>query len=151
MSAKRRGLGRGLGALIPTGPEPDELGAGTGSGESDGADYALGGSVATVVEERPSPALDATDEVPVSTISVDTVSAEPAAEKKAVKTNGPRPSTVNWDSAIASGRLSVANEAAEGAGASALDDTFFSREEGETSPVSRETADLLPVPGARFA
>lgn len=151
MSAKRRGLGRGLGALIPTGPEPDELGAGTGPGESDGADYALGGSVATVVEERPSPALDATDEVPVSTISVDTVSAEPSTEKKAVKNNGPRPSTVKWDSAIASGRLSVANEAAEGAGASALDDTFFSREEGETSPVSRETADLLPVPGARFA
>lgn len=156
MSAKRRGLGRGLGALIPTGPEPDELGAGTGPGESDGADYALGGSVATVVEERPSPALDATDEVRVSTISVDTSSAdatstEPSAEKKAAKNNGPRPSTVKWDSAIASGRLSVANEAVEGGGASALDDTFFSREENETSSVSRETGDLLPVPGARFA
>jgi ParB family transcriptional regulator, chromosome partitioning protein len=152
MSAKRRGLGRGLGALIPTGPEPDEQGAGTGPGESDGADYALGGSVATVVEERPSPALDPTDEVPVGTLSVDTVSADPSTEKKAPKNNGPRPSTVKWDSAIASGRLSVANEAAEGGnGSAALDDTFFSREQGETAPVSRETGDLLPVPGARFA
>lgn len=151
MSAKRRGLGRGLGALIPTGPEPDEQGPGAGAGESDGADNALGGSVATVVEERPSPVLEATDEVPVSTISaVDTVSVEPSTEKKAPKNNGPRPSTVKWDSAIASGRLSVANEAAEGGGASALDDTFFSREQSE-STVSRETPELVPVPGARFA
>jgi ParB family chromosome partitioning protein len=146
MSAKRRGLGRGLGALIPTGPELDEQGPGTGLGESDGADNALGGSVATVVEERPSPALEATDEVPVGTVAAD-----PSAEKKTSKNNGPRPSTVKWDSAIASGRLSVANEAAEGSGASALDDTFFSREQDGAAAVSRETAELLPVPGARFA
>jgi ParB family chromosome partitioning protein len=146
MSAKRRGLGRGLGALIPTGPELDEQGPGTGPGESDGADNALGGSVATVVEERPSPALEATDEVPVGTVAAD-----PSAEKKTSKNNGPRPSTVKWDSAIASGRLSVANEAAEGSGASALDDTFFSREQDGAVAVSRETAELLPVPGARFA
>jgi ParB family chromosome partitioning protein len=140
-----------LGALIPTGPEPDEQVPGAGPGESDRADNALGGSVATVVEERPSPALEATDEVPVSIISpIDTVSAEPSTEKKAPKNNGPRPSTVKWDSAIASGRLSVANEAAEGGNASALDDTFFSREQSE-SAVSRETPELLPVPGARFA
>ncbi|MDR7383312.1 ParB/RepB/Spo0J family partition protein [Promicromonospora iranensis] len=149
MSAKRRGLGRGLGALIPTGPELDEQGPGTGPGESDG-DNALGGSVATVVEERPSPALEVTDEVPVGIVPVDTVSADPSTEKKTSKNNGPRPSTVKWDSAIASGRLSVANEA-EGGGASALDDTFFSREEGDATAVSRETAELLPVPGARFA
>jgi ParB family chromosome partitioning protein len=140
-----------LGALIPTGPEPDEQVPGAGPGESDGADNALGGSVATVVEERPSPALEATDEVPVSIISpIDTVSTEPSTEKKAPKNNGPRPSTVKWDSAIASGRLSVANEAAEGGNASALDDTFFSREQSEAA-VSRETPELLPVPGARFA
>jgi ParB family chromosome partitioning protein len=149
MSAKRRGLGRGLGALIPTGPELDEQAAGAGLGESDGADGALGGSVATVVEERPSPALDQTDEMPVSTVSVGTITAEPQPEKKAAKNNGPRPSTVKWDSAIASGRLSVANEAVEGGSASALDDTFFSREQGDA--VSRETPELLPVPGARFA
>ncbi|GAB2490530.1 ParB/RepB/Spo0J family partition protein [Promicromonospora xylanilytica] len=149
MSAKRRGLGRGLGALIPTGPEPDEQASGVGPGESDAADNALGGSVATVVEERPSPALDATDEVPVSTVSV--TAPAPQTEKKAPKNAGPRPSTVKWDSAIASGRLSVANEAVEGGGASALDDTFFSREQGEPADVSRETAELLPVPGARFA
>jgi ParB family transcriptional regulator, chromosome partitioning protein len=151
MSAKRRGLGRGLGALIPTGPELDEQVPGSGPGESDGADNALGGSVATVVEERPSPALDATDEIPVSTISAGTVPTEASPEKKAAKNAGPRPSTVKWDSAIASGRLSVANEAAEGGGtASALDDTFFGREE-KSAEVSRETTDLLPVPGARFA
>jgi ParB family chromosome partitioning protein len=149
MSAKRRGLGRGLGALIPTGPELDEQAPGTGLGESDGADGALGGSVATVVEERPSPALDQTDETPVSTVSVGTITAEPQPEKKTAKNNGPRPSTVKWDSAIASGRLSVANEAVEGGSASALDDTFFSREQGDA--VSRETPELLPVPGARFA
>ena len=151
MTAKRRGLGRGLGALIPTGPEPDEQVPGAGPGESDGDEGALGGSVATVVEERPSPALDQTDELPVSTISVSAVSAEVSAEKKAAKNTGPRPSTVKWDSAIASGRLSVANEVAEGAGASALDDAFFSREQGEANAVSRETPELLPVPGARFA
>ncbi|GAA4712634.1 chromosome partitioning protein, ParB family [Promicromonospora umidemergens] len=151
MSAKRRGLGRGLGALIPTGPELDEQAPGAGPVESDGADNALGGSVATVVEERPSPALDATDKIPVSTVSVSSVTADPVTEKKAVKNSGPRPSTVKWDSAIASGRLSVANEAAEGGSVSALDDTFFSREEGETADVSRETAELVPVPGARFA
>lgn len=149
MSAKRRGLGRGLGALIPTGPEPDELSPGLG--ESDGADGALGGSVATVVEERPSPTLAPTDEVPVSTVSVDTITAEPVPEKKVNKNTGPRPSTVKWDSAIASGRLSVANEAAEAGSASALDDTFFSREEGTSAAVSRETPELVPVPGARFA
>ena len=151
MSAKRRGLGRGLGALIPTGPELDDQAPGVGPGDADGADAGLGGTVATVVEERPSPALEATDEIPVSTVSIDTASPEPATEKKPAKNNGPRPSTVKWDSAIASGRLSVANEAGEGAGASALDDTFFSREESEGSNVSRETAELLPVPGARFA
>ncbi|WP_454860680.1 ParB/RepB/Spo0J family partition protein [Promicromonospora soli] len=148
MSAKRRGLGRGLGALIPTGPELDDPAAGAG-GESDRADGALGGSVATVVEERPEPTLGETDEAPVSTVPVGTVSTEPPAEKK-VKNNGPRPSTVKWDSAIASGRLSVANEAVEGGSASALDDTFFSREQADAN-VSRETPDLLPVPGARFA
>ncbi|WP_369370355.1 ParB/RepB/Spo0J family partition protein [Promicromonospora sp. Populi] len=147
MSAKRRGLGRGLGALIPTGPEPDELNP--GSGEPDGADSALGGSVATVVEERPSPALAQTDEIPVSTVSVNAALTEPVLEKKAAKNAGPRPSTVQWDTAIASGRLSVASEAAEGGGASALNDTFFSREQGDA--VSRETPDLVPVPGARFA
>ncbi len=151
MSAKRRGLGRGLGALIPTGPELDDQVTGAGLGESDGADSVLGGSVATVVEERPSPALAPTDEVPVSTISVGTVSTEASPEKKAVKNAGPRPSTVNWDSAIASGRLSVANEAGEGSSASALDDTFFSREQGAADAVSRETPELVPVPGARFA
>ena len=51
MTAKRRGLGRGLGALIPTGPELDERAS--AAGESDGTDSVLGGSVATVVEERP--------------------------------------------------------------------------------------------------
>jgi ParB family transcriptional regulator, chromosome partitioning protein len=151
MSAKRRGLGRGLGALIPTGPELDEQAPGAGLGESDGADGALGGSVATVVEERPSPALAPTDEVPVSTVSVGTVSTESVPEKRIVKNTGPRPNTVNWDSAIASGRLSVANEAAEGGGGSALDDTFFSREQGASDVVSRETPELVPVPGARFA
>lgn len=149
MSAKRRGLGRGLGALIPTGPELDE--PGTGAGESDGTDGALGSSVATVVEERPSPALDQTDEVPVGTVSVDTTVVEPQPDKKPAKNTGPRPSTVKWDSAIASGRLSVANEAAENGGASALDDTFFSREEDDAAAVSRETTELVPVPGARFA
>ena len=151
MSAKRRGLGRGLGALIPTGPELDEQAPTAGPVESDGADNAPGGSVATVVEERPSPALDATDKIPVSTVSVSSVAADPVTEKKTVKNSGPRPSAVKWDSAIASGRLSVANEAAEGGSVSALDDTFFSREEGETADVSRETAELVPVPGARFA
>jgi len=148
MSAKRRGLGRGLGALIPTGPEPDEQAL--GAGESDGAEGALGGSVATVVEERPSPALDQTDEVPVGTVTTGTADTDPQVEKKSPKNTGPRPSTVKWDSAIASGRLSVANDTAEGGGASALDDAFFSREEDGGS-VSRETAALVPVPGARFA
>ncbi|WP_129787328.1 ParB/RepB/Spo0J family partition protein [Promicromonospora panici] len=151
MSAKRRGLGRGLGALIPTGPELEEQAAGAGLGESDGADGALGGSVATVVEERPEPALDETDGMPASTVPVGTVSTESPAEKKTVKNNGPRPSTVKWDSAIASGRLSVANDAAEGGSASALDNTFFSREQADANTVSRETPELLPVPGARFA
>jgi ParB family chromosome partitioning protein len=151
MSAKRRGLGRGLGALIPTGPELDEQAPGAGPGESDGADGALGGSVATVVEERPSPALAPTDEIPLSTVSVGTVSTESVPERKVVKNTGPRPSTVKWDSAIASGRLSVANEAMEGGSASALDDTFFSREHGASDAVSRETPELVPVPGARFA
>ncbi|PUB28790.1 chromosome segregation DNA-binding protein [Promicromonospora sp. AC04] len=151
MSAKRRGLGRGLGALIPTGPELDDQVPGGGLGESDGADSALGGSVATVVEERPSPALAPTDEVPVSTISASTVSTESSSEKKAVKNAGPRPSTVKWDSAIANGRLSVSNEAGEGSSASALDDTFFSREQDVADGVSRETPELVPVPGARFA
>ncbi|MFC8943456.1 ParB/RepB/Spo0J family partition protein, partial [Streptomyces griseoincarnatus] len=149
MSAKRRGLGRGLGALIPTGPELDEQAP--GSGESDGAEGALGGSVATAVQERPAPALDQTDELSVGTVSIGTAPAEPQPERKPAKNNGPRPSTVKWDSAIASGRLSVANEAVEGGSASALDDTFFSRDQGDVNTVSRETPELLPVPGARFA
>lgn len=150
MSAKRRGLGRGLGALIPTGPELDEATV-NGPGESDGADGALGGSLATVVEERPSASSDQTDEVPVGSVSVVALPTETPTEKKTVKNNGPRPSTVKWDSAIASGRLSVANEAGEGGSASALDDAFFSREQADTAVVSRETPELLPVPGARFA
>lgn len=151
MSAKRRGLGRGLGALIPTGPELDEQGPGSGPGEQDGEMDTVGGSVATVVEERPAPALSRTDEIPVGTLSVDTASAEPRLEKKTVKNTGPRPSTVKWDSAIASGRLSVANDAVDGSGPSALDDAFFSRDESDADVVSRETPQLLPVPGARFA
>ncbi|MFD7309204.1 ParB/RepB/Spo0J family partition protein [Promicromonospora sp. NPDC059942] len=153
MTAKRRGLGRGLGALIPTGPELDERAS--AAGESDGADSVLGGSVATVVEERPTTAETPTDEVPAGAVSADTVAErtpEQVTEKKAApKNTGPRPSTVKWDSAIASGRLSVANEASEGTGASALDDAFFSREESAPEAVSRETPDLVPVPGARFA
>lgn len=175
MSAKRRGLGRGLGALIPTGPEPDEHPGGLG--DPAGADEALGGSVATVVEERPS-SLDesvsddtaqsaqsgSTDRVPVNipvdpvaagavpigTVATSAVEVERTTEKKSAKNNGPRPSTVKWDSAIASGRLSVANDA-EGGAVSALDDTFFSREQNESGAVSRETPDLVPVPGAHFA
>ncbi len=38
MTAKRRGLGRGLGALIPTGPEPDEQASGAGATEVDVSD-----------------------------------------------------------------------------------------------------------------
>ncbi|WP_423462789.1 ParB/RepB/Spo0J family partition protein [Promicromonospora sp. MS192] len=144
MSAKRRGLGRGLGALIPTGPELDEQAPGVGSGESEG--IGIGGTVATVVQERPS-VLDEAADTDVAPSPNDT----PTVEKKPAKSSGPRPSTVKWDSAIASGRLSVANEAGEGGSASALDNTFFSREQGEADVVSRETADLLPVPGARFA
>lgn len=139
MSAKRRGLGRGLGALIPTGPELDEQAPGGRSGPDD-ASSELGGTVATVVAERPDDAVEAED-----------APAEAPAEKKPAKSSGPRPSTVKWDSAIASGRLSVANEAAEGGSASALDNAFFSREQGDADSVSRETVALLPVPGARFA
>ena len=181
MSAKRRGLGRGLGALIPTGPESNERPSSLGG--VDGGDGVLGG-VATAVEERPtehdvhtddSPAGGAaagasvqdddapgassteavaeestsSDAAPVGVVSTSAVVPERTAEKKSAKNSGPRPSTVKWDSAIASGRLSVANDA-EGGGATALDDTFFSRDQNE-SPVSRETPDLVPVPGARFA
>jgi ParB family transcriptional regulator, chromosome partitioning protein len=174
MTAKRRGLGRGLGALIPTGPELDERAS--AAGELDGGDNASAGSVATVVEERPNPAIglagstatadstassDSTDELPAGLASTQTVdpaietieepAPEQAPEKKAAKNTGPRPSTVKWDSAIASGRLSVANEAGDSSSASALDDAFFSREESAPEAVSRETPDLVPVPGARFA
>ncbi|MFE7507401.1 ParB/RepB/Spo0J family partition protein [Promicromonospora sp. NPDC057488] len=168
MTAKRRGLGRGLGALIPTGPELDERAS--AAGELDGADGASGGSVATVVEERPTPTIapadptadsatssDTTDGVSAGIASTQTIDPateeqvpEPAPEKKTPKNTGPRPSTVKWDSAIASGRLSVANEA-DSSSASALDDAFFSREESAAEAVSRETLDLVPVPGARFA
>src|SRR5688572_11530483 len=101
MTAKRRGLGRGLGALIPTGPELDERAS--AAGESDGADSMLGGSVATVVEERPAPDLAPTDDASVNSASADAI-AEQAAEqvtekKSAPKNTGPRPSTVKWDSA----------------------------------------------------
>ncbi|GGM12015.1 ParB/RepB/Spo0J family partition protein [Promicromonospora citrea] len=146
MSAKRRGLGRGLGALIPTGPELDEQAPGAGRGEPDDASTGLGGTVATVVEERPAdPERQAADTDTATTPS------DAPAERKPAKSSGPRPSTVKWDSAIASGRLSVANDAAEG-GASALDNAFFGRDQEDPASVSRETADdLVPVPGARFA
>ncbi|WP_443627193.1 ParB/RepB/Spo0J family partition protein [Antribacter soli] len=50
-----------------------------------------------------------------------------------------------WDAAIESGRLSVSNDGTPSDSASALDSAFFGGD------VSRETQDLLPVPGARFA
>ncbi|HEV6952359.1 MAG TPA: ParB/RepB/Spo0J family partition protein [Promicromonospora sp.] len=147
MSAKRRGLGRGLGALIPTGPELDEQAPGTGHGESGDASTGLGGTVATAVEERP-----AEPEQQAPATDVETTPSDAPAERKTAKSSGPRPSTVKWDSAIASGRLNVANDAADGGGASALDNTFFGREQESAAAVSRETADdLVPVPGARFA
>nr|BFF19719.1 ParB/RepB/Spo0J family partition protein [Promicromonospora thailandica] len=100
--------------------------------------------------ERPS-APDVTVEPEAGVPPVEATPTEAPQERKPAKSSGPRPSTVKWDSAIASGRLSVANEAAEGGSASALDNTFFGREQSEPGVVSRETADLVPVPGARFA
>lgn len=192
---KRRGLGRGLGALIPTSPEEDD--------RRDG----LGGVTALAVEERPAfpaiadtgapeePALAAeplaaphqapapavetargaedglpADAAPeasaVAPTETETVSAipdpepGPAAETESADGDGAhvvegpgkrapsafRPaSRPKWDAAIESGRLSVSNDGTSSDSASALDSAFFGGD------VSRETQDLLPVPGARFA
>lgn len=82
MSQKKRGLGRGLGALIPSGPEGDRpvdvffpAGEGRASAEN-------GGAVATVEGDRPSS--DAGEE-----------------------SGRPTRRSASWDSAIAGGRLSI--------------------------------------------
>ncbi|MBE1877518.1 ParB/RepB/Spo0J family partition protein [Myceligenerans pegani] len=148
MSAKRRGLGRGLGALIPTGPEEEEgaLGAAaavatlpTNSQSTEEPMSAADGAVAEV------PA----DDAPSSNTS-SASSGAGAALGAGVETRSRsvgRHSTGNWDSAIASGRLSVSGDGSSGE--TALDTTFFGNGD---SNVSRGTdVDLLPVPGARFA
>ncbi|MBO0608249.1 ParB/RepB/Spo0J family partition protein [Myceligenerans salitolerans] len=147
MSAKRRGLGRGLGALIPTGPE-----------EEDAQGAAAAVATMPVDENASNDGVPQSDEAVLVTESTedlgsaqtarsDSGSTAPAATSPAgegrSRGNG-RHSSGNWDSAIASGRLSVSGE-----GAAALDTAFFGNGEAD---VSRGTdTDLVPVPGARFA
>ncbi|GAA1863637.1 ParB/RepB/Spo0J family partition protein [Myceligenerans crystallogenes] len=158
MSAKRRGLGRGLGALIPTGPEPDEEAPGGTS------------AVATLPAEEPSVAADtvafpdpvtadatpsntaapATTEAPTALAVIPEASGATSGSAATTGDTKPRGSTSrhssgNWDAAMASGRLNVAGE--NGSSDSALDSAFFGN--GDAN-VSRGT-ELLPVPGARFA
>ncbi|GAB3166206.1 ParB/RepB/Spo0J family partition protein [Myceligenerans halotolerans] len=154
MSAKRRGLGRGLGALIPTGPEEEEgaLGAATavatlpaGDGPASDAMPASGEADTGVGLTEGTGGRATTPDG-----SSGSVPATSAAQGAAVETRSRgigRHSTENWDTAIASGRLSVSGEGASGE--TALDSTFFGNGD---SYVSRGTeAELVPVPGARFA
>ncbi|MBL0887351.1 ParB/RepB/Spo0J family partition protein [Myceligenerans indicum] len=152
MSAKRRGLGRGLGALIPTGPDgdegafPSESAVATLPADSDLGDQptALAGAEApvSVASGSGTPVVaDVSQDPTPSTSSVRSV----AGESRGARGLG-RNSTENWDSAIASGRLSVSGEGTSGE--TAIDSAFFRSQE---SDVSRGTeVDLLPVPGARF-
>ena len=165
MSAKRRGLGRGLGALIPTGPVDDDA-AGTAaavatlthddeSATAKDAATPVPASVEESVAEDPAPvqAPVAVEQEPRSTppttgaTGTSTSSpVEPANTETKGRTSG-RHSAETWDTAIARGRLSVANE--NGTGETAIDTTFFGNADAN---VSRGTeAELMPVPGARFA
>lgn len=162
MSAKRRGLGRGLGALIPTGPEGDDEGAASGAA----------GGVATLSEVEDSSAGDplVNDAVAGDAAGVsvgETVAAAESTNGEAASAAKGSPSSVaptassalegrsrslgrhtteTWDTAIASGRLSVSGDG--NSGEMAIDSTFFSNTD---SNVSRGTgAELVPVPGARF-
>ncbi|RPF19469.1 ParB/RepB/Spo0J family partition protein [Myceligenerans xiligouense] len=151
MSAKRRGLGRGLGALIPTGPEGEEdaLGAAAAVATLPAGDRLA--SEAGPAGDEPAtgtaPAEDAAEKAKVSSGSEETASPAPSAGVETRSRSIGRHSTESWDSAIASGRLAVSGE--NGAGESALDTTFFGNGD---SNVSRGTdGDLVPVPGATFA
>ncbi|MEN0130221.1 MAG: ParB/RepB/Spo0J family partition protein [Brevundimonas sp.] len=124
MSEKRRGLGRGLGALIPTAPEGAERPAG-GERPAD-VFFGQGRPAGTVVDERPGSAsshLDgqAAENETVAASQVDGASA-------AAGTNG----AVNGVDAPRDGSVAEPVHA--------------------TRPDAAEAADgLLPVPGARFA
>jgi len=175
MSQKRRGLGRGLGALIPSAPGGDRpVDVFFPGGEKVRPEGQSASAVTTVV-------------APQSTESAAT------AERSSDSADGARLShrTRSWDSAIADGRLKIRTGAEEGRSAeddsnsSAVDpiaalsgfaaqteDEADTPDEHQPAPlevgsvsvdvldpanipadpvdVSRET-DLLPVPGARFA
>lgn len=154
MSAKRRGLGRGLGALIPTGPEGEEDSPGTTGGVATlpADEGPLAGGVENALASGdpeqsggPEAADAASSPDPDSTIPASSPTPGPAGEGRA--RGAGRHSTGTWDTAIASGRLSVSGEGASGD--SALDSAFFGSGD---SDVSRGTdPELVPVPGARFA
>ncbi|GAB4087279.1 hypothetical protein GCM10028784_39090 [Myceligenerans cantabricum] len=173
MSAKRRGLGRGLGALIPTGPEGEEGDAMAGGAVAtlptvDEPAHEAGGTPAPVeVPESPAETPEGADAASsaagetgaatsAATAGAAAASADssipsnpvsPAANGESKNRGNGRHSAENWDTAIASGRLSVASEAASGE--TAIDTAFFGNNDAN---VSRGTeAELVPVPGARFA
>ena len=101
MTDKRRGLGRGLGALIPNGPAPVTKPAGDrpvdvffpGRGPDGAATEQAAAGTATLVEERPAPDEVADDELPPLT-TTDTATTEttpqgsPAVEGEAQRPAG---------------------------------------------------------------
>ena len=123
MSEKRRGLGRGLGALIPTAPEGSERPAG---GERP-ADLFFGQprATATEVEERPSDG------------SVQRADGD-AAPTSTAATNGVPSAGTDSVGATTNGALTSS-------------DAEATTSTPDAAPDPNATDGLLPVPGARFA
>jgi ParB family chromosome partitioning protein len=142
--------------LIPTGPEAEEGAPGTASAVATlpatedpatavGAMPASDETTATAEEEGAATASEAT--APSAKSAQAAAPAPSAAAETKSRSAAGRHSTGNWDTAIASGRLSVSGDGASGE--TVLDSAFFGNGE---SNVSRGTgAELVPVPGARFA
>ncbi|MFB9377212.1 ParB/RepB/Spo0J family partition protein [Kineococcus gynurae] len=147
MSDKRRGLGRGLGALIPSGPTPTRPGAPTSGGApTRGAIRPPVRPVDVFFDQRPASEAGATvEETPVARSQpvVDppapSRSADPDAEPVAVEpapfepTSAGSPSSEPGDSSPA--------------GASPAENVFHV----EPTVPERVEDHLVPVPGARFA
>jgi ParB family transcriptional regulator, chromosome partitioning protein len=167
MSEKRRGLGRGLGALIPTAPEGSERHAG---GERP-ADLFFGQarSTATEVTGRPEAGAANLDGIPAHVAAL----AAPSVDDRTTEAVSPGGATANGTGANgtnANGTTNATGTNASGtnpsgtnAGGTDANDVGASGDAGggtngaasaatsQVRPASSDTDGLLPVPGARFA
>jgi ParB family transcriptional regulator, chromosome partitioning protein len=161
MSEKRRGLGRGLGALIPTAPEGSERPAG---GERP-ADLFFGQarSTATEVTGRPEAGAANLDGIPAHVAAL----AAPSVDDRTTEAVSPGGATANGTGANGTNAngTNASGTNASGTNASGTDSNDVgtsgdvsggtngaaSAATSQVRPASSDTDGLLPVPGARFA